>query len=173
MKPLTEALDVFQNEEQMSVGCVLPVLSLLKEKISAFKNDRTIIHCAPLVTRLMKASRLDVATTENLSGTSSSPRKRSRFLDGLQKKASIELSEVDRYINDGYGVLADLNRYPTIKQIFIEYNSALPSSAACERLFGTAGLIFGHGDSGYLFHWLPMGATLATPTVATYIKNDE
>ena len=53
MKPLTEALDVFQNEEQMSVGCVLPVLSLLKEKITAFKNDRTIIHCAPLVTSLL------------------------------------------------------------------------------------------------------------------------
>ncbi|EFX75351.1 hypothetical protein DAPPUDRAFT_250562 [Daphnia pulex] len=27
-----------------------------------------------------------------------------------------------------------------------------------------------HGDSGYLFHWLSMGMTLATPTVATYIK---
>jgi hypothetical protein len=70
----------------------------------------------------------DVATTVNLSGTSSSPRKRSRFLDGLQKKASIELSEVDRYINDGYGVLADLNRYPTIKQIFMYKSNQLLES---------------------------------------------
>jgi hypothetical protein len=31
-------------------------------------------------------------------------------------------------------------------------------------------LFKGHGDSAYLSHWLPMGATLATPTVATYIK---
>ncbi len=54
MKPLTEALDFFQNEENMSVGCVLPVLSLLKKKIIAFKDDRTIIHCAPLVTSLLK-----------------------------------------------------------------------------------------------------------------------
>ena len=27
-----------------------------------------------------------------------------------------------------------------------------------------------HEDSCYLRHWLPMGATLATPTVATFIK---
>ena len=27
-----------------------------------------------------------------------------------------------------------------------------------------------HGDSCYLRHWLPMGATLATPTVATLTK---
>ncbi|XP_032790560.2 uncharacterized protein LOC116927638 [Daphnia magna] len=198
MKPLTQALDVFQNEENMSVRCVLPVLSLLKEKIIEFKEDRNIIHCAAFVTSLLngiekrfrsfhennsfrlasisdphfkfswvteeqkiedikllkqevnrRISNLanesiegDDATTAHLSGTSSSPRKRSRFLDGLQRKASIELNEVDRYINDGCGVLEDLNRYPTIKQIFIEYNSALPSSTACERLFSTAGWIF-------------------------------
>ncbi|KZS19682.1 Uncharacterized protein APZ42_013843 [Daphnia magna] len=40
------------------------------------------------------------------------------------------------------GSLKDLDRFPTIRQIFIEYNSALPLSAAFERLFSTAGLIF-------------------------------
>lgn len=53
MKPLTQALDVFQNEENMSVRCVLPVLSLLKEKIIEFKEDRNIIHCAAFVTSLL------------------------------------------------------------------------------------------------------------------------
>ncbi|KAK4009655.1 hypothetical protein OUZ56_018801 [Daphnia magna] len=127
MKPLTQALDIFQNEENMSVGCVLPVLSLWKEKIIEFKEDRNIIHCAPLVTSLLNGLEKranesiedDDATTAHLSGTSSSPRKRSRFLVGLQRKSSIELNEVDRYVNDGYGVLEDLNRYPTIKQIFM------------------------------------------------------
>ena len=53
MKPITEVLDVFQNEENMSVGCVLPVLTLLKEKITEFQEDRTIIHCTPLVSCLL------------------------------------------------------------------------------------------------------------------------
>ncbi|XP_045035745.1 uncharacterized protein LOC116934577 [Daphnia magna] len=198
MKPLTEALDVFQNEEKMSAGCVLPVLTILKEKIAEFKEDRNIIHCTPLVNCLsdgiekrfqsfflnsdlrlasisdprFKLSWLtkeqkpeyvkllekevkrcvsnlanesiegeDTATV-SLSETASPPRKNSRFLDGLKWKASAELGEVDRYVNDGYGILEDLNRYQTIKQIFIQYISALPSSAACERLFRVAGLIF-------------------------------
>ncbi len=52
MKPISEALDVFQNKEKMSVGCVLPVLTLLKEKIADLKQDRSIVHCVPLVTCL-------------------------------------------------------------------------------------------------------------------------
>ena len=47
IKPLTQALEIFV------VGCVLPVLSLLKEKIIEFKEDRNIIHFAPLVTSLL------------------------------------------------------------------------------------------------------------------------
>lgn len=44
---------------------------------------------------------------------------KSRILDELKRKASTELNEVDRYINDGFGVLEDLNHFPTIKQIFM------------------------------------------------------
>ncbi|KZS20656.1 Uncharacterized protein APZ42_012585 [Daphnia magna] len=36
----------------------------------------------------------------------------------------------------------DLHRFRTIKQVFREFKSALPSSAAYERLFNRAGLIF-------------------------------
>ncbi|KAI9559513.1 hypothetical protein GHT06_013507 [Daphnia sinensis] len=49
MKPLTEALDVFQNEKNMSAGCVLPVLTIFMEKIAEFKEDRNINHRTPLV----------------------------------------------------------------------------------------------------------------------------
>ncbi|XP_045023418.1 uncharacterized protein LOC123467617 [Daphnia magna] len=146
MKPLTEALDVFQNKEKMSAGCVLPVLTILKEKIAEFKEDRNIIYCTPLVNCLLdgieKSIEGEDTATASLSETASQPRKNSRFLNGLKWKASAELGEVDRYVNDGYGILEDLNRYQTIKQIFIQYKSALPSSAACERLFIVASLIF-------------------------------
>jgi hypothetical protein len=37
----------------MSVGCVLPVLTLLQEKIEELSEDRTIIHCISLVPCLL------------------------------------------------------------------------------------------------------------------------
>ncbi|KAI9559520.1 hypothetical protein GHT06_013517 [Daphnia sinensis] len=60
-----------------------------------------------------------IASCSGTVSVVSPPKKRNRFLDDLKRKASAELSEVDRYINGGYGVLEDLNRYPTIKQIFM------------------------------------------------------
>jgi hypothetical protein len=53
-KSIADALDVFQNEEKMSVGCVLPVLTVLKEKLVMFKDDRSVIHCVPLVNCLLE-----------------------------------------------------------------------------------------------------------------------
>jgi hypothetical protein len=37
MKPLTKALNRFGNEEKVSAACVLPFLSISKEKIAEFK----------------------------------------------------------------------------------------------------------------------------------------
>ena len=49
MKPLSQALDIFQNKGSMSTGCVLPVLTVLKEKLTDIEQDRSITHCIPLV----------------------------------------------------------------------------------------------------------------------------
>ena len=54
MKSISDALDVLQNEENMSIGCVLPVLTLLKENLERFKDDRNIIHCVPLINCLLE-----------------------------------------------------------------------------------------------------------------------
>jgi hypothetical protein len=40
----------------------------------------------------------------------------------LKKRASTDVSEIERYFNDGVAVgssLEDLHRFPTIKQIFL------------------------------------------------------
>ncbi|KAI9565177.1 hypothetical protein GHT06_008954 [Daphnia sinensis] len=73
-----------------------------------------------------------------------SPNKKVRFFDGYnyKRRASVETDEVDSYFAEGNSDITMLNRFPTIKKIFQEYNTGLPSSAACERLFSTAGLIF-------------------------------
>ncbi len=54
MKPIADALDVFKNAEKISFGCVLPVLTVLKKKLVMFKDNRSVIHCVPLVNSLFK-----------------------------------------------------------------------------------------------------------------------
>ena len=36
----------------------------------------------------------------------------------------------------------ELHLFPAIQKIFVELNTALPASAACERLFSIAGSLF-------------------------------
>ncbi len=55
MKPLTEALDTMQNEENMSIGCTLTVINLLKAKMTSFEKDKTFKHCKPLILAVQEA----------------------------------------------------------------------------------------------------------------------
>lgn len=53
MEPFSQALDLLQDEETMSIGCVIPTIKLLIEKIEDFSKDHTIIHCSPLVSAVL------------------------------------------------------------------------------------------------------------------------
>jgi hypothetical protein len=59
--------------------------------------------------------------------------------------SEIAVSEVDKecisYLSDNSTDIDMLQRYNLIRAIFIKYNTTLPSSAAVERLFSTAGQI--------------------------------
>jgi hypothetical protein len=46
------------------------------------------------------------------------------------------------YLSGAAASFSDLSAYRQIKKLFLELNSALPASAACERLFSVAGRIF-------------------------------
>jgi len=50
-------------------------------------------------------------------------------------------SELDMFLNDNPREVTSVAAYPTIKSLFLKYNSGLPSSAPVERVFSIGGQI--------------------------------
>ena len=60
--------------------------------------------------------------------------------DGSNSRASAASQAMSYLANDDKS-LDTLHLFPFVKRVFMRYNTALPSSAAVERLFSSAGLI--------------------------------
>ena len=59
----------------------------------------------------------------------------------LPSRSKAEL-EVLHFLEEPRKDLAVLSTYPLIKQLFVRYNTPLPSSTPVERLFSFAGMIY-------------------------------
>ncbi|KZS03463.1 Uncharacterized protein APZ42_033802 [Daphnia magna] len=74
-----------------------------------------------LIPKIMIHLRFLLSTVRNQIPTSSA--KKYRFLDGYKKRrTSLETDEVDSYFNDGIGELKSLERFPSIKKIFLHFD---------------------------------------------------
>jgi hypothetical protein len=66
-------------------------------------------------------------------------------MDTVARSTSVHLpdvaEEVENYLSQNDTDINLILRYPKILRAFLRYNAALPSSAAVERLFSTAGQI--------------------------------
>lgn len=64
------------------------------------------------------------------------------FFSSLKSKKSKGTSELDGFLACVSDKMDLLNSFPLIKKLSFKLNTGLPASAACERLFSCAGLLF-------------------------------
>ena len=173
MAPIAISLDTLQGEKNCFLGCVLPLLVKLKEKLVALNlsNSGTAIRCALLAKIESRFGHLFKQDDHVLAAVAHPKFKLNWISDPDEKRvvtrkleAEIGQSipsispmseddflsfdravnhecELQRYLNDKCKELSMLDKYPTIKSLFIKYNTAIPSSAPVERLFSVASLV--------------------------------
>ncbi len=61
--------------------------------------------------------------------------------DGASGSCSIVLAEMDMYLAETSREVACLSSFPTVRSLFLRYNTGMPSSAPVERLFSLGGQI--------------------------------
>lgn len=109
----------FSHREDHVMNEIKDQLQMAVRKWNSNSSDNTLN---------MDASVVEDEFFKNMNGSMSAPNNK-------------EDLEVLNYLQDASRTLDSLDRYPSIKQIFKRYNTALPSSAPVERLFSFAGLI--------------------------------
>lgn len=94
MGPLTEAVDVLQNEENMNIGGVIPTIKLLMVKMEELLTDPTIIHCRPLVSAVLGGLHIRFDDALKADYTSLLKGAVRRFKDSSRSKSNILLQTV-------------------------------------------------------------------------------
>ncbi len=55
MRPLTEALDVFQADKKVSIGYLLPTLTILMNKMESLRRKTGIVHCKAFISSIISS----------------------------------------------------------------------------------------------------------------------
>ena len=84
------------------------------------------------------------STVSPVDSEDGSPSKRPKhdFFSMLNNNAGPQESELEKFLSEPVRETNTILKYPIVKKLFLRYNCALPASAAVERLFSQAGVIF-------------------------------
>jgi hypothetical protein len=55
MRPLTEALDILQADKKVSIGYLLPTLTILMNKMESLRRKTGIVHCKAFISSIITA----------------------------------------------------------------------------------------------------------------------
>ena len=64
------------------------------------------------------------------------------FFSTMKTRRSEGSGELEGYLSCASHSMDLLNSFPNVKKLSLKLNTGLPASAACERLFSSAGLLF-------------------------------
>ncbi|KAI7790418.1 hypothetical protein IRJ41_024244 [Triplophysa rosa] len=123
---------IMKHPELIAAAILLP-------KFKTTCTERTDIIEADLVYVRQHLDQMAETAVEHVGQISSDEED---FFSSMKSKRSQTIGELDGYLACVSNGIELLNSFPHIKKTFSKVNTGLPASAACERLFSCAGLLF-------------------------------
>ncbi|XP_039649466.1 uncharacterized protein LOC120554574 [Perca fluviatilis] len=135
MSPFAKALDVLQGEANVQMGWLVPTITLLQ---TCWTSDECVLK---LGLDYIK-SHLKEQVVVNEGGDTYHSSEEDFFSAIKQSSSQENTKQLETYLGCPGDTTDVLKSFPAVCCLSLRLNTALPASAACERLFSTAGLIF-------------------------------
>jgi hypothetical protein len=126
--------DQFDDHEMILASVTLPDM-----KLAWLETQEQINNARSLVQRKLK--KIQLLQSEEEKGIQESKDDYELFIFPNLHSTPDVYSEFEQYLLDSGKQIGILHKYPSILQIFLEYNTTLTSSAPVERLFRTGKLV--------------------------------
>ncbi|XP_060882405.1 E3 SUMO-protein ligase ZBED1-like isoform X3 [Labrus mixtus] len=153
MKPLVKALNILQSEKKTYLGSLLPAIFKLQAELKI--QEKSSKMCRPLITAIQNGVQKRfggmMKDPELIAAAILLPKFKTTWTESADTiKAGLcyvrqeldQTEEANAELNSYLESVYTMNSFPQIKNLSLKLNTGLPASAACERLFSTAALLF-------------------------------
>lgn len=147
LSAISERCSSLMEISELNRDLVLAAISLPLFKTQFIMDDASEEYARAIVRSEMMRYSAQIVETESINDTDNS--KRHEFFvystNRNHRRTSLEdilSAEFQRYLNDERTSLEMLDEYPHMKQIYLRYNTTLSASAAVERIFSQALMVF-------------------------------